>query len=149
MEQVDVHKLEQGTRVALDTTTKMIIRSLPPKVDPSVATMMEEQNETIQWSDIGGLNDEIREIREVHLLALLHQVIELPLTKPEFFQRVGIKAPKGVLLYGPPGTGKTLLAKALASTMKATFIKTVASSLIEGYIGESSRIIRELFSFLL
>ena len=60
--------------------------------------------------------------------------------------RVGIKAPKGVLLYGPPGTGKTLLAKALASTMHATFVKTVASSLIEGYIGESSRIIRELFS---
>ena len=135
---VDIHKLEQGTRVALDTTTKMIIRSLPPRVDPSVATMMEEQNETIKWSDIGGLNDQIREIREV---------IELPLTKPEFFQRVGIKAPKGVLLYGPPGTGKTLLAKALASTMKATFIKTVASSLIEKYIGESSRVVRELFNY--
>ena len=73
-------------------------------------------------------------------------MIELPLTKPEFFVRVGIKAPKGVLLYGPPGTGKTLLAKALASTMKATFIKTVASSLIEKYIGESSRVVRELFS---
>ena len=70
----------------------------------------------------------------------------MPLTKPEFFVRVGIKAPKGVLLYGPPGTGKTLLAKALASTMHATFVTTVASSLIEGYIGESSRIIRELFS---
>ncbi|KAK8798092.1 hypothetical protein WA171_005617 [Blastocystis sp. BT1] len=135
---VDVHKLEQGTRVALDTTTKMIIRPLPPRVDPSVATMMEEQNETIKWSDIGGLNDQIREIREV---------IELPLTKPEFFVRVGIKAPKGVLLYGPPGTGKTLLAKALASTMKATFIKTVASSLIEKYIGESSRVVRELFNY--
>ncbi|KAM7458937.1 hypothetical protein BLSTO_00305 [Blastocystis sp. subtype 1] len=135
---VDVHKLRQGTRVALDTTTKMIVRSLPPKVDPSVATMMEEQNETIQWSDIGGLNDQIREIREV---------IELPLTKPEFFVRVGIKAPKGVLLYGPPGTGKTLLAKALASTMHATFVKTVASSLIESYIGESSRVIRELFNY--
>ena len=61
---------------------------------------------------------------------------------------MGIKAPKGVLLYGPPGTGKTLLAKALASTMKATFIKTVASSLIEKYIGESSRVVRELFSSL-
>ena len=73
-------------------------------------------------------------------------MIELPLTKPEFFVRVGIKAPKGVLLYGPPGTGKTLLAKALASTMHATFVKTVASSLIESYIGESSRVIRELFS---
>ena len=60
-----MHKLRQGTRVALDTTTKMIVRSLPPKVDPSVATMMEEQNEPIQWSDIGGLNDQIREIRQL------------------------------------------------------------------------------------
>ena len=75
----------------------------------------------------------------------MQQVIELPLIRPEFFQRVGIKAPKGVLLYGPPGTGKTLLAKALASTMHATFIKTVASSLIESHIGESSRVVRELF----
>lgn len=65
MKQVDVSKLEQGSRVALDTTTKMIIRPLPPKVDPSVAIMMEEQKDSIQWSDIGGLNDQIREIREV------------------------------------------------------------------------------------
>lgn len=67
-----MHKLRQGTRVALDTTTKMIFRSLPPKVDPSVATMMEEQNETIQWSDIGGLNDQIREIREVGAVSSLN-----------------------------------------------------------------------------
>ena len=67
-----MHKLRQGPRVALDTTTKMIVRSLPPKVDPSVATMMEEQNETIQWSDIGGLNDQIREIREVGAVSSLN-----------------------------------------------------------------------------
>ena len=67
-----MHKLRQGTRVALDTTPKMIVRSLPPKVDPSVATMMEEQNETIQWSDIGGLNDQIREIREVGAVSSLN-----------------------------------------------------------------------------
>ena len=73
-------------------------------------------------------------------------MIELPLVRPEFFVRTGIKAPKGVLLYGPPGTGKTLIAKALASSIKATFIKTVASSLIEKYVGESSRVVRELFS---
>ena len=73
-------------------------------------------------------------------------MIELPLIRPEFFVHTGIKAPKGVLLYGPPGTGKTLIAKALASSIKATFIKTVASSLIEKYVGESSRVVRELFS---
>ena len=65
-------KLEQGTRVALDTTTKMIIRPLPPKVDPSVATMMEEQKDTVQWSDIGGLNDQIREIREVNTIFFVY-----------------------------------------------------------------------------
>lgn len=135
---MNVKKLEQGTRVALDTTTKMIMRSLPPKVDPSVSAMMEEPTDQVKWSDIGGLNDQIREIREV---------IELPLIRPEFFVRTGIKAPKGVLLYGPPGTGKTLIAKALASSIKATFIKTVASSLIEKYVGESSRVVRELFSY--
>lgn len=70
------------------------------------------------------------------------------MVRPEFFVRTGIKAPKGVLLYGPPGTGKTLIAKALASSIKATFIKTVASSLIEKYVGESSRVVRELFSAL-
>ena len=58
-------KLEQGTRVALDTATKTIIRIIPPKVDPSVVTMIEENKESIQWTDIGGLNDQIREIREV------------------------------------------------------------------------------------
>ena len=67
-----MHSLRQGTRVALDTTTKMIVQALPPKVDPSVATMMEEQNETIQWSDIGGLNDQIREIREVGAVSSLN-----------------------------------------------------------------------------
>ena len=64
---VDIHKLEQGTRVALDSTTKMIMRALPSLVDPSVATMVEEKAETVSWSDIGGLNDQIREIREVRL----------------------------------------------------------------------------------
>lgn len=65
-----------------------------------------------------GLNDQIRELREV---------IELPLTNPELFTRVGIKPPKGVLLYGPPGTGKTLLARALASNISATFLKVTSS----------------------
>jgi len=84
------------------------------------------------------LNEQIRELREV---------IELPLTNPELFVRVGIKAPKGVLLYGPPGTGKTLLARALASNINATFLKVVASAIVDKYIGESARIIREMFAF--
>jgi SpoVK/Ycf46/Vps4 family AAA+-type ATPase len=87
---------------------------------------------------VGGLHEQIRELREV---------IELPLTNPELFARVGIKPPKGVLLYGPPGTGKTLLARALACNMNATFIKVVASAIVDKYIGESARMIREMFGY--
>ncbi|KAI5175602.1 26S proteasome regulatory subunit T4, partial [Pancytospora epiphaga] len=90
------------------------------------------------FSSVGGLEEQIREIREV---------IELPIKNPEIFKRVGIKPPKGVLLYGPPGTGKTLLARIVASTMDVTFLKVVASGLIEKYIGESSRMIREMFAY--
>ena len=76
---------------------------------------------------------------------MLMQVVELPLTNPELFKRVGIKPPKGVLLYGPPGTGKTLLARALACNLNATFLKVVASAIVDKYIGESSRVVREMF----
>ena len=81
---------------------------------------------------------QIRELREV---------IELPLTNPELFKRVGIKPPKGVLLYGPPGTGKTLLARALACNLNATFLKVVASAIVDKYIGESARVVREMFGY--
>ena len=71
----------------------------------------------------------------------------MPLTNPELFLRVGIKPPKGVLLYGPPGTGKTLLARALAHQIDAKFLKVVASSIVDKYIGESARVVREMFSY--
>merc|ERR1712023_2656 len=77
----------------------------------------------------------------------MREVVELPLTNPELFLRVGIKTPKGVLLYGPPGTGKTLLARAMASNMTANFLKVVASAIVDKYIGESARIVREMFGY--
>ncbi|EPY40337.1 26S proteasome regulatory subunit T4 [Angomonas deanei] len=92
----------------------------------------------ISFQEIGGLQTQMRNMREV---------IELPLTNPELFARVGIAAPKGVLLYGPPGTGKTLLAKAIASNVDAAFLKISASSIVEKYIGESARMIREIFAY--
>jgi 26S proteasome regulatory subunit T4 len=132
-------KLKPGTRVSLDMTTLTIMRVLPREVDPTVFHMQTDVQEgAVSFSDIGGLSEQIRELREV---------IELPLTNPELFIRVGIKAPKGVLLYGPPGTGKTLLARALASNINATFLKVVASAIVDKYIGESARIIREMFGF--
>jgi len=111
---VDKAKLKQGTRVALDMTTLTIMRMLPREVDPLVYNMSLEDPGQISFGGIGGLNEQIRELREV---------IELPLKNPELFLRVGIKPPKGVLLYGPPGTGKTLLARAVASSLETNFLK--------------------------
>jgi 26S proteasome regulatory subunit T4 len=135
---VNKAKLTAGVRIALDMTTFTIMRILPREVDPMVFGMLNQDPGKVSYSDIGGLNDQIRELREV---------IELPLTNPELFTRVGIKPPKGVLLYGPPGTGKTLLARALANNIEATFLKVVASAIVDKYIGESARIIREMFGY--
>eukprot|EP00954_Amorphochlora_amoebiformis_P005642 445183-Amorphochlora_amoeboformis.AAC.1 len=131
-------KLKAGTRVALDMTTLTIMRILPREVDPMVYNMLNESPGSVTYADIGGVSEQIRELREV---------IELPLTNPELFLRVGIKPPKGVLLYGPPGTGKTLLARALANNIEAKFLKVVASAIVDKYIGESARIIREMFGY--
>ena len=111
---MDKEKLVAGTRVALDMTTLTIMRALPREVDPVVYNMLHEDPGNISYSAVGGLSDQIRELRES---------IELPLMNPELFLRVGIKPPKGVLLYGPPGTGKTLLARAIASNIDANFLK--------------------------
>ncbi|KAG7878344.1 hypothetical protein KL905_003815 [Ogataea polymorpha] len=131
-------KLKKGVRVALDMTTLTIMRILPREVDPLVYNMTTFEPGEISFSGIGGLTEQVRELREV---------IELPLKNPELFIRVGIKPPKGVLLYGPPGTGKTLLAKAVAATIGANFIFSPASAIVDKYIGESARLVREMFSY--
>ncbi|THU60305.1 hypothetical protein C4D60_Mb07t11230 [Musa balbisiana] len=135
---VDKEKLTAGTRVVLDMTTLTIMRALPREVDPVVYNMLHEDPGNVSYSAVGGLSDQIRELRES---------IELPLMNPELFLRVGIKPPKGVLLYGPPGTGKTLLARAIASNIDANFLKVVSSAIIDKYIGESARLIREMFGY--
>ena len=103
------------------------VRYLPREVDPLVYNMSHEDPGDVSYSNIGGLGEQIRELREV---------IELPLLNPELFQRVGIVPPKGCLLYGPPGTGKTLLARAVASQLDANFLKVVSSAIVDKYIGE-------------
>lgn len=136
--QLDKTKLKSGTRVALDMTTLTIMRYLPREVDPLVYNMSHEDPGEVTYSAIGGLSEQIRELREV---------IELPLLNPELFLRVGITPPKGCLLYGPPGTGKTLLARAVASQLDANFLKVVSSAIVDKYIGESARLIREMFNY--
>lgn len=140
--EIDRKRLRLGTRVSMDVVTLTITKILSKEVDPTIHAMAEEvagnESDKLSFENIGGLEEQVREIREV---------IELPIKNPEIFKRVGIKPPKGVLLYGPPGTGKTLLAKIVASTMDVTFMKIVASSLIEKYIGESARMVREMFAY--
>eukprot|EP01135_Chromosphaera_perkinsii_P010758 Nk52_evm37s2209 gene=Nk52_evmTU37s2209 len=135
---VDRDMLKPSTRVALDMTTLTIMRHLPREVDPLVYNMTHEDPGNVTFQGVGGLAEQIRELREV---------IELPLLNPELFLRVGIKPPKGVLLYGPPGTGKTLLARAVASNIDANFLKVVSSAIVDKYIGESARLIREMFGY--
>lgn len=91
---------------------------------------------TVTWNDIGGLDAQIQEVKEV---------IELPLKKPELFEKIGITPPKGVLLYGPPGTGKTILAKAVAASTNSTFIEIVASELVQKFIGEGAKLVKDIF----
>lgn len=149
-------KLKAGTRVSLDMTTLTIMRILPREVDPLVYNMTLEDPGGATFAGIGGLGEQVRELREVRhsivvdrptLTDRFTQVIELPLMNPELFIRVGISPPKGVLLYGPPGTGKTLLARAVASTLQTNFLKVVSSAIVDKYIGESARLIREMFGY--
>jgi 26S proteasome regulatory subunit T4 len=108
------------------------MKYLSRQVDPLVHKMLTEDPGNVSYADIGGLHDQMRVLRET---------IELPITNPELFKRVGIAAPKGVLLYGPPGTGKTLLARALACNVNANFMKVVASSIMDKYIGIEFKLI--------
>eukprot|EP01084_Bolivina_argentea_P157777 274929_1 len=137
-ESVNKSLLKCGDRIALDFTTLTIMRKLPNQTDAMVYNMCQQDPGNVTYSSIGGLDNEIREIREA---------IELPLRNPQLFQRIGIKPPKGVLLYGPPGTGKTLLARAMANEMECNFMKIVSSSIVDKYIGESARLIREMFTY--
>ena len=136
-QRIDPEKLQPGTRVALNQDTLAIIEVLHDAWDPMVsgAEMVEKPDAT--YAEVAGLDEQIEAVREA---------IELPLTSPELFVKVGIKAPKGILLVGPPGCGKTLIAKAVANHTDATFIRMVGSELAQKYIGEGGRMVRELFS---
>lgn len=130
-------KIESGVRVALNQRTFAIMEILPTKLDPFVKGMEVIDNiPDISYDDVGGLEEQIQEIRET---------VELPLKKPELFERIGIEPPRGVLLFGAPGTGKTLVAKAVAHETQARFIRIIGSELVQKFIGEGARLVREIF----
>ncbi|KAJ3481425.1 hypothetical protein NLI96_g7668 [Meripilus lineatus] len=134
--EIDVNSLTPSLRVALRSDSYTIHKILPNKVDPLVSLMMVEKVPDSTYEMVGGLDKQIKEIKEV---------IELPVKHPELFESLGIAQPKGVLLYGPPGTGKTLLARAVAHHTDCKFIRVSGSELVQKYIGEGSRMVRELF----
>ncbi|CAD52250.2 26S protease regulatory subunit 7 [Plasmodium falciparum NF54] len=128
--------IEEGMRVGVDRTKYKIQILLPPKIDPSVTMMTVEEKPDITYNDIGGCKEQLEKLREV---------VEMPLLQPERFVTLGIDPPKGVLLYGPPGTGKTLTARAIANRTDACFICVIGSELVQKYVGEGARMVRELF----
>ena len=126
-----------GTERAGVVGSKLLIKlPLPPRIDPTVTMMTVEDKPDVTYNDLGGCKDQIEKIREV---------VELPLLHPERFIQLGIDPPKGVLLYGPPGTGKTLTARAVANRTDATFIRVIGSELVQRYVGEGARMVREIF----
>jgi len=129
--------LKPGTRVALNQDTLAVIEVLHDDWDPMVSGAEMVTKPDITYDAVAGLDEQVESVREA---------IELPLTSPELFKKVGITPPKGILLVGPPGCGKTLLAKAVANQTDATFIRMVGSELAQKYIGEGGRMVRELFS---
>jgi proteasome regulatory subunit len=133
---VDRSKLRVGALVALNSRGSTIVEVLPSRYDPMVKPMIVEEKPKVTFSDVGGLKDQIRE---------LYEIIILPLKNPGLFVEMGVEPPKGVLLHGPPGTGKTLLARAVAGEAGVTFISLVASELVNKYIGEGARLVREVF----
>jgi len=130
--------IKQNTRVSLDSSTLTIMKLLLNRTDPVIDAMLNEDPGIVNYKDIGGLEKQLQQLKEV---------IELPLFNPEIFIQCGVKIPKGILLYGPPGTGKTLLARSISYNIRAKFLKIVASGIVDKYIGESARIIREIFSY--
>merc|ERR1712054_683679 len=133
---VKIEDIKPNCRVALRNESYVLHRILPTQVDPLVSLMKVEKVPDSTYDMVGGLDKQIQEIKEV---------IELPIKHPELFEALGVAQPKGVLMYGPPGTGKTLLARAVAHHTDCTFIRVSGSELVQKYIGEGSRMVRELF----
>ena len=135
-EGIDKDSLKVGDRVALHRQTLAVLETLPSAKDPLVMGAEIDNKPIETYKSIGGLTEQLDELRST---------IELPMLYPERFSKIGIEPPKGVLLIGAPGTGKTLMAKAVANATNATFIRLIGSELVQKYIGEGARLVRELF----
>ncbi|MFH1850541.1 MAG: AAA family ATPase [archaeon] len=130
-------KIVAGDWVLVEQKNLTIVKKISTSKHFNVEKFVIIDKPNVSWNEIGGLDEQANEIKEV---------IELPLKKPELFKRIGITPPKGVLLYGDPGTGKTLLAKAVASSTKSVFIEIVGSELVQKFIGEGAKLVKDVFA---
>eukprot|EP00954_Amorphochlora_amoebiformis_P021822 1348944-Amorphochlora_amoeboformis.AAC.1 len=133
---VDKEQIEPGCTVLLHNKVLSVVGILNDDTDPMVNVMKVDKAPLESYADVGGLEKQIQEVKEA---------VELPMTHPELYEDIGIKPPKGVIFFGPPGTGKTLLAKAVANETSATFLRVVGSELIQKYLGDGPKLVRELF----
>ncbi|KAK9818457.1 hypothetical protein WJX74_004048 [Apatococcus lobatus] len=134
---VDPETMKPGDLVGVNKDSYLILDTLPAEYDSRVKAMEVDEKPSEDYSDVGGLDKQIQEMREA---------IVLPVTHAEKFKSLGIKPPKGVLLYGPPGTGKTLIARACAAQTNATFLKLAGPQLVQMFIGDGAKLVRDAFA---
>lgn len=133
---IDRELLKPSSSVALHRHSNSLVDVLPPEADSSISMLSADEKPDVAYSDVGGLDAQKQEIREA---------VELPLTQFDLYKQIGIDPPRGVLLYGPPGTGKTMLVKAVAHHTTANFIRVIGSEFVQKYLGEGSRMVRDVF----
>ena len=134
---VEPEELKPLELVGVNKDTYLIYEKLPPEYDSRVRVMELDAKPTEKYSDMGGVDKQIQELEEA---------IVFPIEKKHLFEAIGIKPPKGVLMFGPPGTGKTMLARAVAARAKATFLKLAGSQLVQAYIGDGAKMVRDAFA---
>lgn len=129
--------LKPGDLVALHKETNIVFEKLDDDFDIRVKSMELDEKPTDSYEDIGGLERQMEELYEGIILSITH---------PEKFKRLNITPPKGILMYGPPGTGKTLMARACAAKTGATFLKLAGPQLVQMYIGDGAKLVRDAFA---
>ena len=129
--------MKPGELVGVNKDSYILLEKLPAEYDSRVKSMELEEKPSEEYTDIGGLDKQIEELREA---------IVLPITHKDKFKNIGIRPPKGCLMFGPPGTGKTMMARACAGQTKATFLKLAGSNLVQMYIGDGPKMVRDAFA---
>lgn len=134
---VEAAELRPADLVGVNKDSYLILDKLPAEYDSRVKAMEVDEKPQETYTDIGGLSEQLREMQEA---------VVLPITHRALFESIGIQPPKGVLLYGPPGTGKTLMARACARETNATFLKLAAPQLVQMFIGDGAKLVRDAFA---